>query len=159
MKTILLILFWSLLTTAWAKAPLASDALLSQADQLFSNGQLEQAENRYQAAIAATPNNLEAYMRLGGFYLSQHKIAAAIVQFQTALGIDPQFARAFAALGIAYWHHGDYALAEAALQQALQLEPELPEAKKLLNVLEKKLQTLEAPSPHGKIPEHQADSD
>lgn len=130
---------------AWAET---SPSLLEQADQQFTQGDLPQAEATYQQAIAATPKSLEARMRLGGFYLSQHRNREAVAQFQQALGVDPQSARAFAALGIAYWHDGRYPLAEAALNEALKIQPDLPEAAKLLKKLAQKNAAMEAPH-HG----------
>jgi tetratricopeptide (TPR) repeat protein len=142
MKTLLL--FLTLCCPLWLGAEEAMPpTALEQADQLFSAGQLEQAETRYQEALAAEPDNIEIYMRLGGFYLSQVRVTDAIQQFQAALGVNPEFARAFAALGIAYWHNGNYALAEAALQEALRLQPDLPEAANLLQTLQQKTQILE----------------
>ena len=61
-----------------------TDELLEQADTAWAAGELEKAEQTFKEAALGAENG-EAGLRLGGFYISQNKLDAAVTAFQSAL--------------------------------------------------------------------------
>lgn len=116
--------------------------LLQQADTAWAAGDLEAAENSFKEAVAVTENG-ESDLRLGGFYISQNRLADAITAFQSSLtkGLpSPKLeSRAFLGMGIAYLHFDKPSLARAAFDEAAKIDPSRSEEiKELLEEMDKK---------------------
>ncbi len=121
-------------------------------DQPFwSKDQVKQAEleKKYQAEIAANPDNKKTYAYLAGLYLTHNKTTKAIDAYQNAIMHDSENPKLFAALSIAYLHHAKYDMASAMANEALRLNPELSGVKKINEYVMAKKEAIELAS---KIP-------
>lgn len=126
-------------TSLWASG---TAELLEQADTAWAAGDLETAETNFKEAVANADNG-EADLRLGGFYISQNRLADAINAFQSSLtkGLpSPKLeSRAFLGMGIAYLHFEKTSLARAAFDEAANIDPSrADEIKLLLEEMDKK---------------------
>jgi tetratricopeptide (TPR) repeat protein len=104
---------------------LASDAaaLIEEGNRLWTQGQLDEALQRYQAASEADPKSVDAYIKSAGVLYAKQEYRAGVVQFQKAIGIDPKNANAFIGIAIGYLHTGQDGPAYAALEEAVRLDP------------------------------------
>ena len=112
--------------------------LIAEGKQLWNDNKIDEAKQKFLTAIELDPKSVEARLKLGGLYLSQHDNGLAIEQFQNAIGMDPDNAKVFVVLGIAYVHSGNYTLARNAVNEALSREPDLKEGKDLMAWLDTK---------------------
>lgn len=115
------------------------DTLISDGNKYWKAGKIKLAEQTYLQALKLNDKSLAIHVKLGAFYLNQHRLKESITYFQRALSLDPNNAKLFTILGIAYWHHGEYHLAQATFKQALKIDANQPEASKLLERINKKL--------------------
>lgn len=67
-------------------------------DDLFANGQYEEAITQYRWAVSLEPQNAEGYGRLGQAYLQLGDCEQAIPEFEQALALDPDLETAQAGL-------------------------------------------------------------
>jgi tetratricopeptide (TPR) repeat protein len=123
-------------------ASATTEELLRQADTAWAAGDVETAEARFKDAVAGAADGM-AELRLGGFYLSQNRLADSVTSFQAALSAGLPDARlqsrAFLGLGIAYLHSGKSSLARAAFDEASRIDPaRAAEIQPLLEELDKK---------------------
>jgi Tfp pilus assembly protein PilF len=139
-----LLLLGTLLTGAQVSVVSAAttEELLQQADTAWAAGDVETAEARFKDAVAGAADGT-AELRLGGFYLSQNRLADSVTSFQAALSAGLPDARlqsrAFLGMGIAYLHSGKTSLARAAFNEASQIDPaRAAEIQPLLEELDKK---------------------
>ena len=119
-----------------------TEELLRQADTAWAAGDVATAEARFKEAVAGAADGM-AELRLGGFYLSQNRLAESVASFQAALSAGLADARlqsrAFLGMGIAYLHSGKSSLARAAFDEASQIDPaRAAEIQPLLEELDKK---------------------
>ncbi len=63
--------------------------LLSEANQLYSDGSYAEAAKAYEEIIAEQPNS-EAYYNLGNAYFKQDELAQAILAYERCLRLDPR---------------------------------------------------------------------
>jgi Flp pilus assembly protein TadD len=96
---------------------------ITQGDQQWSQGHLDQALKLYAQAVKVDAGSTEAHMRLAGLHLARQDFGAGIQEFKRAIALDPKNARAWVGLGIASLHGGNNNLARAALNEAIRLEP------------------------------------
>ena len=97
--------------------------LIAQADGYWAAGRLEQAQQAFEAAVAAEPGSVAVLLRLAGFQLSRQQTAASVASYRRAIGLEPNNAKAWMGLGLAYLHGGDKALARSAFEEVVHLEP------------------------------------
>lgn len=90
---------------------------------LFECGQLDEAMEQYQAAVALYPNGDAEQSDLGTAWLEMGNYPEAIQHLESAVAINPKLFQAQNSLGLAYSKTGDYDRAVAHYREALQLDP------------------------------------
>ncbi|MFO8082273.1 MAG: tetratricopeptide repeat protein [Armatimonadota bacterium] len=88
----------------------------------------EDAVERYDAAIDADPEYVDAYRGRAQAYIEMDQPEEAIEDLHVALDIDPREAELHAALAMAQMHNEDYDEALASAQVALNLDPDNSQA-------------------------------
>ncbi len=111
---------------------------VTQGEQLWAAGQLDQAQATFEQAVRTEPKSLKAHMKLAGLQLSRQDFKASIPTYQAAIGLDANNDKAWLGIAFAYLHTGQDALAGAAFDSAIRINP--TNRDKLASVLEK-LQT------------------
>ena len=86
-------------------------------------GDLEEAEEHLEKALALDGEFVEAWVNLGALHTRRKQWAQAAAEFERALAIDPACAVAWANRAFVYLHQGDAAAAERAAKTALRYEP------------------------------------
>jgi tetratricopeptide (TPR) repeat protein len=103
----------------------ASD-YLSAGDAAMQKGQLPQAEQNYQAAAKAAPNDPRVHVALGNLYLFEQKPTLAQPEFMKVLELEPANAVAHSALGEIYESQSQMGAAEEQYRAAVALKPADP---------------------------------
>jgi tetratricopeptide (TPR) repeat protein len=104
--------------------------------QQYRAGRLDAAEKEYRAALAVDPDNASAHRELAEIYRRRGKLDDAAHELQLSLNArDSAAVRTTLARIYLEQKKNDLALAE--VQKAIQLAPHYPEAKELLQHLEK----------------------
>ncbi|HTY98599.1 MAG TPA: tetratricopeptide repeat protein [Rhodocyclaceae bacterium] len=101
--------------------------LIAEADNYWAAGRLEEAQQSFEAAVAAEPDSAAPLLRLAGFHLSQMHGGASIAGYQRAIGLEPRNTRAWLGLGLAYLHGGRKDLARASFDEAIRIDPQQKE--------------------------------
>ena len=99
-------------------------SLLLYADYLRRQGRLEEALQRYDAAVARDPQRVESIYASGFVALELERLNAAAERFNTAIQVEPTYAEAHHALGVVRRLQGDLNGARQAMQRALELSPD-----------------------------------
>jgi tetratricopeptide (TPR) repeat protein len=86
------------------------------------------ARQAYDAALAADPQQVDAWYERGLLSFAEGNRAAAIADLNTALHLSPRAANAYYARGLAWSASGDHTAALADFTKALVLIPDYPEA-------------------------------
>jgi tetratricopeptide (TPR) repeat protein len=86
------------------------------------------ARQAYDAAIAADPQQVDAWYARGLLSFAEGQRAAALADLDAALRLSPRAANAYYARGLAWSASGDQARAIEDFTQALALKPAYPEA-------------------------------
>ncbi|MCH8685311.1 tetratricopeptide repeat protein [Pedomonas mirosovicensis] len=105
---------------ALAKAPsvnAASSRLMQQGNDLLSQNKAGEAADYYESALAADPDNSNAFIGLGRAYEQMGLTGKAISYYRKALIINPNDLTALEASGMAYIAKGSLAKAEDALDK------------------------------------------
>ncbi len=89
----------------------------------------------YQHALAACPNLLEAYYRLGHVYYRQKSYSDAIDIHQRLVQVAPEEAEAYYRLGVVYMLDRQFEFAKEAFLHTLRLAPSHPHAQNYLEQL------------------------
>jgi len=114
----------------------ASTAHLRTGRQELSAGRLDVAENEFRAAIAADPHNASAHRELAEIYRRRGKLDDAAHELQLSLA-ERDSAAVRTMLAHVYLEQNKPDLARAEAEKAVKLAPNYPEAKELLERLEK----------------------
>jgi tetratricopeptide (TPR) repeat protein len=101
-----------------AAAEPAGDAQMERAHRLFSEGDLEAAEEAYERALDLGADAAEVHHRLGRIHLCRDRLEDAFDSLQLALHLRPQHAEAQADLALLHAKSGDAAAASAAAGDA-----------------------------------------
>nr|WP_295784196.1 tetratricopeptide repeat protein [Rhodoferax sp.] len=112
----------------------ASD-LIAQGNALEDAGQLPQALQRYEAAIALEPRFARAHLNRGNALLASGDTDAAVDAFETALAHDPDYAAGHFNLGNAHARLRQPGAATAAYRKAIALNPDFVDAHVALGAL------------------------
>jgi tetratricopeptide (TPR) repeat protein len=99
-----------------------------EAFALHQQGRMAEAEDGYEAVLAAEPEHLEARLHLGALLLAQNRSPEAEKTFLRALTSAPNSPLAHANLAAALQNGGRHAEAASAYRRALELAPELTDA-------------------------------
>ena len=105
-----------------AHAGTAAD-LLKRADGYWAEGQLEQAQKAFEAAVAAEPDSVPTRLRLAGFQLARQQTSASITNYQKVISKEAINSKAWIGLGLAYLHSSRPELARAAFAEAVRVDP------------------------------------
>jgi protein O-GlcNAc transferase len=103
---------------------------VEMAEAFLAQGDYPHAEEWYQGAVEAAPDDIEFHLLLGHFYLDHlYRIETeGLAAAQAAVALAPDDARAHDLLGWAYYLAGRQVEASQALEQALRLDPDLVSA-------------------------------
>lgn len=99
---------------------------LRAGDAAMQNTQLPQAEQNYQAAAKAAPNDPRVHIALGNLYVFEQKPTLAQPEFMRVLELEPGNAAAHSALGGLYESEGQMGAAEEQYRAAVALRPADP---------------------------------
>lgn len=99
-------------------------------------GRLDAAEKEFQAALAAEPRNASAHRELADIYRRRGKLDDAAHELQLSLA-ERDSAAVRTTLARIYLEQKKYDLARTEVEKAIKLAPNYPEAKELLEHLEK----------------------
>lgn len=102
--------------------------LIAQGNALEDAGQLPQALQLYEAAIAMAPQLARAHLNRGNVLLASGDAYAAVGAFESALRHDPDYAAAYFNLGNAHVRVGQTDSAMAAYRKAIGLKPDFADA-------------------------------
>ena len=84
--------------------------------EFHNQGSLDQAIEEYQKALKLNPSYAEAYMNLGGIYVSKKDYDQAIQQFKKVVELNYFNAKAHYNLGMVYVYNGEKEKAEEELK-------------------------------------------
>ncbi len=99
------------------------DDYLRDGDAAMQNTQLPQAEQDYQAAAKAAPDDPRVHVALGNLYVFEQKSALAQPEFMRVLELQPANAAAHLALGGLYESEARMGAAEEQYRAAVALKP------------------------------------
>ncbi len=99
---------------------------LSAGDAAMQNTQLPQAEQNYQAAAKAAPDDPRVHVALGNLFVFEQKPTLARPEFMRVLELQPGNAAAHSALGGLYESEGQMGAAEEQYRAAVALKPADP---------------------------------
>lgn len=91
-------------------------------------GDWSRAESCYRQAVAADPDAVEAWRRLGDVCLALGKPGDAVASYRAALDRQPDLVDAQTGLGVVLAQQGDPAAAEACLREVVRLLPDSAQA-------------------------------
>jgi predicted O-linked N-acetylglucosamine transferase (SPINDLY family) len=126
-------------------SPWSAQAYRDEAERLIATGHLledrgllEEALDRYRAAVALSPDFPRAHMNVGNALRRLERWDEAIAAQRNAVACEPSFARARFNLGFVLAEHGEWLAAERELREALRLDPRMVEPRiALADVYEK----------------------
>lgn len=97
---------------------------VSEAENLYWEGNLSEAIAAYEQALELEPSNVEAYVALARLLTLERRTLEAVHRGKQAVEMAPNNAAAWAVLGLAYDWHGAIQDAIEACTHALELDPE-----------------------------------
>lgn len=100
----------------------APEAYVTEAQELFNQGKLLQAIEKYKQAIAASPDDPTLYVALARVQVFAGQYDEALTNASNALLLNPRNAMAFAVRGWALTRKKEYLQAESALKDALAID-------------------------------------
>ena len=102
------------------------DEYLNAGDTAMQKTELPQAEQNYQAAAKAAPNDPRVHVALGNLYVFEQKPTLAQVEFMRVLELEPNNAAAHSALGGLYESQSQMGAAQEQYLAAVALKPADP---------------------------------
>jgi cytochrome c-type biogenesis protein CcmH/NrfG len=116
------------LLCSFSAAAATASGLVDEADRLWREGKVQQAQQRFEAAVAAQPDAAPVRLRLAGFQLAQQQTSASIASYRQVISQEASNSKAWIGLGLAYLHSGRRELARAAFSEAVRVDPARQEA-------------------------------
>jgi tetratricopeptide (TPR) repeat protein len=101
----------------------SAESYLAAGDKALQSNQLATAEQNYQAAVKAAPNNPRTHLALGNLYVFEHNYPPAEREFLAAIRLAPRGAIAHAALARLYAAQNNLNAAENQWRAAIALDP------------------------------------
>lgn len=114
-------------------------ALFEEADRLFKDNKLNEAEKIYLKIATNNPQNVKVYNRLGVIYMEKRNFSDARDAFAEAVRLDPQKASRHYNLAMASIELKEYRNAVESIEKAIKLENKNEKYKKLLIDLKNKI--------------------
>jgi Flp pilus assembly protein TadD/septal ring factor EnvC (AmiA/AmiB activator) len=108
--------------------------LVSEGRAALDKGDLETAESKLAAAVAASPDNVPALNALGGVYCRRGDLDRAETTMQKAVRLAPDDSAAKSLLGVIYFRRGKLDDAFGELTRAIALDPRNAEAHNYLGI-------------------------
>jgi len=96
----------------------APSGVAQQADNLFHEGRLDQAEKAYRQVVAEDATDGQAVLRIGELALMANRLEEAERYLERAIAMDPENVRAKSLLAEAYYRQDDFVRAAPLLQGA-----------------------------------------
>ena len=124
--------------SAAADSPAAGsiEELWSRGEAAFKIGLLQEAQQLFEAALAADKRRAHSWNYLNGVHFVRGDFTRAHEEFRTALQLDPRDVRAANNLGSAMERLGDYTGAALAYARAEQIDPSYPPTQRNLGILQ-----------------------
>jgi protein O-GlcNAc transferase len=113
----------------------AADDLIAQGRRAEEAGRVEEAHERYRAAVARAPRYPAAHLNLGVGQETAGDANGAAESYRTVLALEPDNAYAHYNLGKLWFLKRDFPAAERHLQTALKLKPDFADAHVVLSNL------------------------
>ncbi len=108
--------------------------LARQIGEVYLEAGLEaDAQDVFLEGLAANPNDLHLFNRLGIAYRKQKKFKEAVANYEKALKIDPENENLYYNLGRAHYENGNRQKSALAMRAAIKLYPEFEEARAFLD--------------------------
>src|SRR6266446_3439102 len=101
----------------------AIDPRLEEAQELLSQGRVEEAKQKIQEQLQQNPKSVEGYNMLGILYTGQKDYENALDAFQHALKLNPNSVRTRINLGNIYIAQENLGSAEKEFRETLRIEP------------------------------------
>src|SRR6266550_9276496 len=101
----------------------ANDPRLQEAQELLSQGRVEEAKQKIQEQLGQNPKSVEGYNMLGILYTGQKDYENALDAFQHALKLNPNSVRTRINLGNIYIAQEKLGSAEKEFREVLRIEP------------------------------------
>ena len=95
---------------------------------LTNRNQWKEAEDAFRKAIAADPNNADAYLGLGNLFARQNLLKQAEEAWQKAVVANPNLGQAYCNLGVIFESQSRLIEAENAYSKVLATDPNFPQA-------------------------------
>jgi len=99
------------------------ESYVTDAEQLFNQGKLNQSIATYQDAIHSQPANPATHIALARVLVFAGQYVEAQKSAENALLLNPENSMAHAVRGWALYFQGDYPNAQASIEKALELDP------------------------------------
>ncbi len=109
-------------TATPTKAP---ESYISEAEELYKEGRLDRAIEKYKEAISADPKNIDTYIALAKLQVFNGNYDEALTNAENAILLNSNSAEAHAVRGWALGMQGDYLDADTAFSRAKELNPNL----------------------------------
>lgn len=108
-----------------ARAEITEDAKkdFNRGVELSKANQPDSAIAAYEAAIAKSPDYLQAHINVGALYYDKKQLADAARHLKAAVALDSTSAEAYKSLGLIHLQAKDYDASIAAFQRLLVLDP------------------------------------
>ncbi|MGD2179273.1 MAG: tetratricopeptide repeat protein [Anaerolineae bacterium] len=101
----------------------AASSYVSEAEELYWEGDLAKAIAAYGHAIGMDPNEVEPYIALARLLALKGRMIESVQRAEQAVERAPENAHAWAVLGMTYDWHGEVDRAIEVCQRAIELEP------------------------------------
>jgi len=115
------------------------DALLVEAAELMSSGQLAAAESIYSRVIAAAPNFSEGWNRRATVRYYRRDYGGSLDDIKQTLKLEPRHFGAIWGLGMILGSQRDYQRAILAFERLLEIKPHASDARPRIELLKQEL--------------------
>ena len=119
-------------------APVSIEELWVRGERAFKAGNLEEALQMFDAALAADWQRARSWNHVGGVHFEKGDFSRALEAFRRALELDPRDVRACNNIGTTLERLGDYAGAEKAYGQAVLIDQSYAVTQRNLGILQAK---------------------
>lgn len=106
-----------------------ADAHVQRGDELYERGNIEEAQEEWQAAIRINPDHIDAHHSLGLSFQDDEEFDLAEKEFREALRIDPEDSDAHRRLGEIFDERHDWEDAMREYRETLRIDPGDDEAR------------------------------